>query len=76
MMHELRSVINGQDLTGWHGDNPHVTNKAEDREASLGAQATKFASSWLVENGELVNKGAGPYATTDLQYGDIELLPG
>src|SRR2546430_1203412 len=29
---------------------------------------------WRVENGELVNDGKGPYATTDKEYGDIELL--
>jgi hypothetical protein len=27
-----------------------------------------------VENGELVNNGTGPYATTDEDFGDIELL--
>jgi len=27
-----------------------------------------------VDNGELVNNGTGPYATTDADYGDIELL--
>ena len=27
-----------------------------------------------MENGELVNDGEGPYATTDREYGDIELL--
>jgi hypothetical protein len=29
---------------------------------------------WTVENGELVNDGHGLYATTDKDYGDIELL--
>ena len=27
-----------------------------------------------MENGELVNDGNGPYATTDEEFGDIELL--
>src|SRR5947208_3443109 len=29
---------------------------------------------WRVENGELVNDGSGRYATTEKDYGDIELL--
>ena len=29
---------------------------------------------WKVENGELVNGGTGPYATTVEEFGDIELL--
>jgi len=29
---------------------------------------------WRVENGELVNDGSGLYATTEKNYGDIELL--
>lgn len=29
---------------------------------------------WIVENGELANDGKGACATTDKEYGDIELL--
>ncbi|MDE0839268.1 MAG: DUF1080 domain-containing protein [Kiritimatiellae bacterium] len=68
------ALFNGQDLKGWHGDNPHVTTKAKDRKASLNAQAAEFVKFWSVENGELVNNGAGPYATTDQAYGDFELM--
>ena len=31
-------------------------------------------SHWRVEQGELVNLGTGPYATTDESFGDYELL--
>jgi hypothetical protein len=71
------SLFNGKDLPGWHGDNPHTTVKAktpEEREKSLADQQAEFKAHWSVENGELVNDGHGPYATTDKDYGDIEFL--
>ena len=71
------SLFNGKDLTGWHGDNPHTTVKAktpEEREKSLAAQDAEFKTHWSVQNGELVNDGHGPYATTEKDYGDIEFL--
>lgn len=68
------ALFNGTDLAGWHGDNPHETVKQPDRKAALQAQVEPFAASWSVENGELVNNGEGPYATTDQEYGDYELL--
>jgi hypothetical protein len=68
------SLFNGTDLSGWHGNNPHDTAKAADRQASLDSQAAEFKKYWKVENGEMVNTGEGPYATTDKEYGDMELL--
>ncbi|MCB1091081.1 MAG: DUF1080 domain-containing protein, partial [Verrucomicrobiae bacterium] len=71
---EPAAIFNGKDLTGWHGDNPHITNKAkpEDREKALADQQEEFKAHWSIQNGELVNDGKGPYATTDKDYGDIE----
>lgn len=71
---EFRSLFNGQDLSGWHGDNPHETAKAkpEEREEAIAQQQAAFQEHWSVENGELVNDGHGPYATTDDQFSDIE----
>jgi hypothetical protein len=69
------AIFNGVDLSGWHGNNPHTTAKAktpEEVEKSLADQQTEFKAHWTVENGELVNDGFGPYATTDKDYGDIE----
>ncbi|MCB1224798.1 MAG: DUF1080 domain-containing protein [Verrucomicrobiales bacterium] len=72
----FRAIFNGKDLTGWHGLNPHLGAKltGEKKEASLKQQREEFSQHWRVENGELVNDGTGPYATTDEDLGDIEFL--
>jgi hypothetical protein len=72
----FRALFNGKDLTGWHGDNPHQTSKApaEEQKAAIDAQQEEYLAHWRAENGELVNDGHGPYATTNEDYGDIELL--
>ena len=55
--------------------NPHRAAKltGNAKEANLAAQRAEFPNHWTVENGELVNDGNGPYATTDDEYGDMEL---
>ncbi len=70
----FHSIFNGQDLKGWHGDNPHQTVRAAEgeREQAIAKQQEAFKEHWRVESGELVNDGHGPYATTDQDYGDIE----
>lgn len=72
----FRAIFNGRDLEGWHGLNPHSGAKLEGdaKSANLAAQRAEFPKNWTVENGELVNDGHGPYATTDEQFGDIELM--
>ncbi len=72
----FRAIFNGKDLAGWHGLNPHsAANLTGDkRDENLKQQLADFPKNWRVENGELVNDGHGPYATTDEEYGDIELL--
>jgi hypothetical protein len=72
----FRALFNGRDLTGWYGLNPHAVAKltGEKRDASLKQQRDEFAKHWTVDNGELVNVGTGPYATTEQDFGDIELL--
>ncbi|MDF1815790.1 MAG: DUF1080 domain-containing protein [Verrucomicrobiales bacterium] len=67
------SIFNGKDFTGWFGNNPHATSKAKNVEESLAKQAEEFKAHWTVENGEMVNDGNGPYATTEKEYGDVEL---
>src|SRR3954454_3066793 len=71
----FRALFNGKDLTGWYGLNPHLSAKleGEKREANLKQQRDEFPQHWSVEGGELVNSGTGPYATTDEEFGDIEL---
>jgi hypothetical protein len=72
----FRALFNGTDLTGWYGWNPHSSAKltGEKKEANLRQQREDFANHWRVENGELVNSGTGPYATTEEDFGDLELL--
>ncbi len=72
----FRAIFNGEDLSGWHGLNPHSASrlKGEKKEANLKKQREEFAQHWRVENGELVNDGHGPYATSDENFGDIEFL--
>ncbi len=73
---DFRAIFNGEDLSGWYGLNPHTVAKLQgsSREASLNKMRDEFAQHWRVENGELVNVGTGPYATTEEEFGDIELL--
>ncbi|KAF0175236.1 MAG: hypothetical protein FD161_3384 [Limisphaerales bacterium] len=72
----FRALFNGKDLTGWYGLNPHSSAKltGEKKDANHKQQREDFAKHWSVENGELVNVGTGPYATTDAELGDIEFL--
>lgn len=69
-------LFNGQDLSGWYGWNPHSSAKltGEAKANNLKQQRAEFSKHWTVENGELVNNGTGPYATTEEEFGDIELL--
>src|SRR5437868_12526670 len=70
----FRAIFNGKNLTGWYGLNPHsvATLTGEKKEANLAEQRADFPKHWTVENGELVNDGHGPYATTDADLGDID----
>ena len=68
------TLFNERNLAGWYGDNPHQSLKAENRMTAIESQQVDFHKHWRVEDGELVNDGEGPYATTDRDYGDIELL--
>lgn len=71
----FRPIFNGKDLSGWYGLNPHNSARlqGERKEANLKQQRAEFPKHWRVENGELVNDGTGPYATTEAEFGDIEL---
>lgn len=72
----FQSLFNGKDLSGWYGLNPHgvVKLEGEKKTAALQKMKTEFAGHWRVENGELVNDGEGGYATTEAEFGDIELM--
>jgi hypothetical protein len=72
----FRAIFNGEDLSGWYGLNPHraANLTGQPREDNLQQQRTEFKEHWYIENGELVNDGHGPYATSDEEFGDIEFL--
>ena len=72
----FRALFHGQDLSGWYGWDPHASaNLAGDTKAkNLKKQREEFSQHWRVDNNELVNNGTGPYATTEEEFGDIELL--
>ncbi len=72
----FRAIFNSKDLTGWYGLNPHESQglEGEKKDANLAQQRAAFPNHWRVENGELVNDGHGPYATTEEEFGDFELL--
>jgi len=73
------ALFNGKDLKGWHGME-HIDPRTlwemtdEERARKRASDMDQFNKHWRVENAELVNDGNGPYATTDNEYGDIELL--
>ena len=73
------SLFNGKDLKDWHGME-HIDPRTlwemtdEERARKRASDMDQFNKHWRVENAALVNDGNGPYATTDNEYGDIELL--
>ena len=73
------ALFNGRDLAGFYGlehFDPRMLRAMteEERAAKRRGNDGEFRKHWRVENGELVNDGNGPYATTEREYGDIELL--
>lgn len=72
----FEALFNGRDLAGWYGLNPHQVADltGPDRDAKLAEMRAAFPKHWRVEDGELVNDGTGPYATTEREFGDYELL--
>lgn len=72
----FRALFNGHNLDGWYGLNPHngADLRGEQKKANLVAQRAEFPKHWSVQNGELVNDGTGPYATSNEDFGDIEFL--
>lgn len=72
----FRPLFNGKDLSGWYGLNPHDGAKltGEALMANRAKQREEFAKHWSADQGDLLNVGTGPYATTDEEFGDFELL--
>jgi hypothetical protein len=76
----LVPLFNGKDLTGWYGLQRDLDPRKlwattpEERSRQRADAMADFQKHWRVENGELVNDGDGPYATTDKEYGDVEFF--
>src|SRR5258706_5973819 len=72
------ALFDGKDLDGWYGMNMDPRKSwamsEEDRAKQRATDMRSFTNHWSVQNGELVNDGNGPYATTEKDYGDIELF--
>jgi hypothetical protein len=74
-----RALFNGKDLAGWRGmgtDDPYqlAAKSEEERAAFFAGNQPGLEAHWSVVEGNLVNDGEGPYATTIDDFGDIELL--
>ncbi len=76
------ALFNGKDLTGWHGWDIHSKggSPADLAKVSSGEQAKLITTwtedakkHWSVQDGELVNDGAGAYLATNQEFGDYEL---
>jgi hypothetical protein len=73
------ALYNGRDLTGWRGGDTFDPRQAAARPAAEekaweAAWTVSMREHWRAEGDELVNDGAGAYATTTREYGDFELL--
>lgn len=73
------ALFDGTDLSGWRGGDTFDHRKLlamppDERAKQIAAWTKSMAAHWRAENGELVNDGAGAYATTEKDYGDFELL--
>src|SRR5262249_39468848 len=73
------ALFNGKDLSGWRGGDTFDHRKLlemseEERAKKIDGWNRTMQAHWHAENGELVNDGKGAYATTEKDYGDIELL--
>ena len=72
------SLYNGKDLTGWRGGDTadhraYLALSPEMRAERDKAWTADMRAHWKAEGDELVNDGKGKYATTEKEYGDIEL---
>ncbi len=73
------ALFDGKTVDGWFGwdtQDPRKlwAMKPDELAAYKRKSREDVLKHWTVENGELVNDGHGLYATTDKDYGDIELL--
>ncbi len=73
-----RRLFNGVNMDGWHGRpqfDPYKLDEmsAKEKSEKISEWTEDAAKHWSIENGELVNDGAGPYLTTNEEFEDYEL---
>src|SRR5712675_2443031 len=71
----FKALFNGKDLTGWYGlghFDPRRREAIADEKREQ--NQSSFKTHWTVADGEFVNDGEGANATTEKDYGDLELL--
>ncbi len=73
------ALFNGKDLSGWWGADTEDPRKylalsADEFKAKHDASLADIKQHWRVENGALVNDGKGLFLTSDLSFGNFELL--
>ena len=77
------TLFNGKDFTnfkGWaiheKGGSPVDLAKLspEERKKKFDTWTADLGKHWTIDNGELVNKGTGPFLASEKEYGDFELL--
>jgi hypothetical protein len=74
----FQPLFNGKDLAGWRGGDTFDPRRLAamtpaQRNEQIAQWTQTMRAHWRAENGELVNDGQGAYATTEKDYGDIEL---
>lgn len=72
------ALFDGKSLAGWWGagtENPRVWQAltAEDFAKKQAASLADIKAHWTVQDGELINDGAGLFLTSDKQFRDFEL---
>jgi hypothetical protein len=71
----FKALFNGKDLSGWYGLGHFDPRRREGiADEKKEQDQASFKAHWKVEDGQLVNDGNGAYATTEKDYGDIELM--
>ena len=72
------ALYNGRDLTGWRGGDTfdhrkYLAMSEADRAKQDAEWTADMRAHWRADGPDLVNDGAGKYATTTKDYGDFEL---
>ena len=75
----FESIFNGESLDGWYASPTADPRKfasllQAEQSKRIAELENKTGESWRVEDGQIINEGAGPYLTTKREFRDFELL--